>query len=577
MTELLDTEQQKILARVRGAVADLRTGVAGVPADADDAVTLKAALEQLDDFFLLVVVGEFNAGKSALINALLGASVLDQGVTPTTSSIQILRHSAQEGEPTGHGVRMVTHDAPFLRDIHLVDTPGTNAITREHELLTQRFVPRADLILFVTSADHPFTESEHQFMERIREWGKKVVIVINKADIVETAEDLDRIRTYVRESVQGLLHFAPELFPVSAKMALEAKAEGDDSLLAESRLPVLERFILDTLNDTERFRLKLLNPLGVGRRLTQKYSGVIADRLEVLDGDVTTVDEIRSMLAGFQRELGRGLELRLSEIDNLLHQFEKRGNDFFEETVRVGRLFDLVNRSRVRADFEQQVVGDLPREIEQTAERVIDWLVASDLQQWQDVREHLIRRQSEQSERMAGRLAGGFEYDRARLLDTVGASVQTTLEQHDQRAEAVRIASSVQGAVANAALLEVGAVGLGAIVSLLATSTAVDVTGILAAGLLATVGFFVLPRRRRQAKRELADRIGELRTQLSGALTKQFETETTTSVRRIEDAIAPYVQFVEGERVRLQERVDELAAIDRRVGALQSELGQPHG
>ena len=99
---------------------------------------------------------------------------------------------------------------------------------------------------------------------------------------------------------------------------------------------------------------------------------------------------------------------------------------------------------------------------------------------------------------------------------------------------------SVQGAVANAALLEVGAVGPGAIVSLLATSTAVDVTGILAAGLLAAVGFFVLPRSRRQAKRELSDRIGELRKQLSGALTTQFDTETVASVRRIEDAIAPY-------------------------------------
>ena len=434
MTELLDAEQQKTLGRVRGVVADLRTGLAGVPADEDDAGTLKAALEQLDDFFLLVVVGEFNAGKSALINALLGASVLEQGVTPTTAVIQILRHVAQAGEPAGHDVRMVTHEAPFLRDIHLVDTPGTNAITREHESLTQRFVPRADLILFVTSADRPFTESEHLFMERIREWGKKIVIVINKADILQTPEDLDRIRTYVRDSVQTLLHFAPELFPVSAKMALEAKVAGDDELLATSRLPALERFILDALNDTERFRLKLLNPLGVGHRLVEKYSGVIADRLRVLEGDVTTVEQIRSMLVGFQRELGRGLELRLSEIDNLLHRFEKRGNDFFEETVRVGRLFDLVNRSKVRSDFERQVVGDLPREIEQTVETVIDWLVNSDLQQWQDVRERLTRRQSEQSERMAGRLAGGFEYNRSHLLETVGASVQTTLEQHDQRA-----------------------------------------------------------------------------------------------------------------------------------------------
>ena len=130
---------------------------------------------------------------------------------------------------------MVTHEAPFLRDIHLVDTPGTTAITREHEALTQRFVPRADLILFVTSADRPFTESEHLFMERIREWGKKVVIVINKADILQTPEDLDRIQTYVRDSVQTLLHFAPKLFPVSAKVALEAKVAGDDELLATSR------------------------------------------------------------------------------------------------------------------------------------------------------------------------------------------------------------------------------------------------------------------------------------------------------------------------------------------------------
>lgn len=99
MTELLNTDQQKTLARVRSVVTDLRTGLAGVPANTDDAGTIKAALEQLDDFFLLVVVGEFNAGKSALINALLGASVLDQGVTPTTSSIQILRHTAQRGEP----------------------------------------------------------------------------------------------------------------------------------------------------------------------------------------------------------------------------------------------------------------------------------------------------------------------------------------------------------------------------------------------------------------------------------------------------------------------------------------------
>ena len=71
-----------------------------------------------------------------------------------------------------------------------MDTPGTNAVLREHEALTREFVPRSDLVLFVTSADRPFTESERAFLEAIRDWGKKIVVVVNKIDILETEDDL---------------------------------------------------------------------------------------------------------------------------------------------------------------------------------------------------------------------------------------------------------------------------------------------------------------------------------------------------------------------------------------------------
>ena len=80
-----------------------------------------------------------------------------------------------------------THPAPLLRDINIVDTPGTNAVLREHEELTRDFVPRADLVLFVTSADRPFTESERGFLEQIRAWGKKIVFIVNKIDILAGA------------------------------------------------------------------------------------------------------------------------------------------------------------------------------------------------------------------------------------------------------------------------------------------------------------------------------------------------------------------------------------------------------
>ena len=70
------------------------------------------------------------------------------------------------------------------------------------------------------------------------------------------------------------------------------------------------------------------------------------------------------------------------------------------------RLLDLLNRSKLRADFERDVIGDLARDIEKRVEGVIDWFVASDLQEWQEIRERLALRKTEHAERAAGRLAG---------------------------------------------------------------------------------------------------------------------------------------------------------------------------
>ena len=132
-----------------------------------------------------MVVGEFNSGKSAFINALVGESILQEGVTPTTSQIHLLRHGEAGAAAVADGAIRIVARAELLADVHIVDTPGTNAIIREHERLTTEFIPRADLVLFVTSADRPFTETGTVFLASIRGWGKKVVVIINKVDIPE--------------------------------------------------------------------------------------------------------------------------------------------------------------------------------------------------------------------------------------------------------------------------------------------------------------------------------------------------------------------------------------------------------
>ncbi|MFN2167627.1 MAG: dynamin family protein, partial [Anaerolineae bacterium] len=166
---ILDRKQSQLLKDEKVALERLQLALAGFEVTPEDQKTLQKSLQQLDELFLLVIVGEFNSGKSAFINALLGERFLPEGVTPTTAQISILHHGEVPGrEVEEDGILSVSYPAAFLREINIVDTPGTNAIIRRHEQLTQEFVPRSDLVIFITSTDRPFTESERAFMERIR-------------------------------------------------------------------------------------------------------------------------------------------------------------------------------------------------------------------------------------------------------------------------------------------------------------------------------------------------------------------------------------------------------------------------
>ena len=174
LTRVLDSRLDELLKTERRALVELRVALARLGASPEDQATLDRSVEQLDELFLLVVIGEFNAGKSAFINALVGHPVLEEGVTPTTSQITVLRHGEHDQRiVAGPRILHVTTPIDLLREIHIVDTPGTNAIIREHEVLTSEFVPRSDLVLFLTSADRPFTETERAFLERIRDWGRR--------------------------------------------------------------------------------------------------------------------------------------------------------------------------------------------------------------------------------------------------------------------------------------------------------------------------------------------------------------------------------------------------------------------
>lgn len=574
MQRILDKRQNEILVEERRLLGNLHATLVRCSASRDDQATLERSIRQLDELFLLVVVGEFNAGKSTFINALLGRQVLPDGVTPTTTRVHHLEFGDADGGYVGEdGIEVITAPVEMLEEVHIVDTPGTNALDRDHEAITSDFVPRADLVLFVTSADRPFTESERSFMNGIRDWGKKIVFIVNKVDILQSQDDLQQVLDYVRESGERSLGLTSEVFPVSAQQALTAKLRPkvDQTLLDHSGLTAVEEFLLETLDETERIKLKLRNPLGVARRLTETYGEATDGRLELLAEDVSTLDQVERQLDLYGQDMSREFRYRLTDVDNILHEFELRGMEFFDETLRLARAIDLLNKSKTKADFERQVIADAPQQIEKKVDEIIDWMVEAELRQWQGVSDSLSKRRVEHHDKLVGEI-GSFEYDRQQLLETVGRASQEAIDGYSRAAEIDRMAESVRAAVAGTAIIEVSALGLGAIITLMATTQVADVTGLMAAGTLALLGLFVLPARRKQAKKELRDKILELRDRLMRSLTGQFDREIERSRHRIEEAIAPYTRFVKSERQKLDELNAELAASKAAIGGLESAI-----
>ncbi len=574
LTKILDASQDALLAEERQALARLQMALVKFEAPGDQQAALARSIEQLDELFLLVIVGEFNAGKSAFINALVGTMVAQEGVTPTTAQINVLQYGeTHDRSVTSQGLHVVTAPAPILRDIRIVDTPGTNAIIREHEAITAGFVPRSDLVLFVTSADRPFTETERQFLEQIRGWGKKVVLVINKIDILGGTGEVEQVRTFVADSARALLGFSPEIFPVSARLALRAK-QGEPALWTASGFDALEQFIAATLDAPGRVQLKLLNPIGVGSAIAERHGAIVGDRLTLLADDFTTLDEVERQLGIYREDLLRDFDLRMADIDRILVDMEIRGRDYFDETIRIGRVMDLLNRSRIQQGFEQQVVADAPAQIERRVGELVDWLVAADLRQWQSVTQHLADRRRQYRDRIVGEDSGQFHYDRTRMIDAVTRESQRVVDSYDRKQEAQQIADNARNAVAAAAAAGATAVGLGTIVTIAATTAAADVTGILLASVAATVGFFILPARRRRAKEQMRTKIADVRARLSDALRSQFSTEIERSVDRIHESIAPYSRFIRAEADKLRAIETELSDIRTTLATLRTRLEQ---
>jgi vacuolar-type H+-ATPase subunit E/Vma4 len=268
----------------------------------------------------------------------------------------------------------------------------------------------------------------------------------------------------------------------------------------------------------------------------------------------------------------------MADIEKVLLAMNNRGMVYFDETLRLARVLDLVNTQRIQNELERKVVADTPYQVEQEVNGLIDWMVEKDLRQWQATLEYLDRHRAralDEQEKVIGQVGGPFEYNRRELLDSVGRAAKEVVRTYDREAEAKHLAEGVRDAVAGAAIVQVGAVGLGTILVVALHTALADFTGILAAGTLAVVGLLIIPTKRRRAKRDLDKKLEDLRQRLTEAMSEEFERELARSLRRLREAIAPYTRFVRAEQQKLTRIEGELSEIKAGLGQLRTQIQNP--
>jgi small GTP-binding protein len=573
LKRILDDDRGRLVQELRRKLGEVRVALVRADADEEQQKALGRAIGQLDDLFLLVVVGEFNAGKSAMINALLGERVLEEGVTPTTSRIQLLRYGADRTRTQrGGDYEELTLPIPLLRETCIVDTPGTNAVVRGHEALTREFVPRSDLVLFVTSADRPFTETERVFLESIRDWGKKVVVAVNKTDILEQPEDLRKVVEFVRDKLRELLGLRPEVFAVSARQAAKAKAAGMAPDERTTGFGALEAYLTRTLDDAERLRVKLQSPLGVAERVLDQTESAVKTRLGVVNEDEAALKEVEVLRVQQLADATRDLRLRLAEAERPFVELEKRGDAHLEQALRTTGTLRLLDASRTAKGYRQEVLAGLAAAVDRRAEGVVDAIVTGEGRLWPAVAERLERRRKAHGTRLDGPKLQAPVPDRSRLVQALGRDCHRALDGFDAAAESARL-GGVARIAALATLLLGGAALAAAGLALARASTGGAALPWLAAALaLGVAALLPLGLLRSSERRRFAQTAASVRQRFADALRSGFERELEASQQRVQDAVAPFSRHVRSEIERLRGQAFEVGARRRDVEALRAQI-----
>ena len=551
-----------------------------------------------DHPFLMVFVGPFSSGKSSLINALLGEKAfLPTGATPTTDHIHILRWAEETQKlNTGSEIETVFHPARLLNKVSLVDTPGLESVFDRHEETTRRFLHRSDVVFLVMLATQAMTASNLNYLQKLKTFGKKIIILINQSDLLSN-EEQKTVQDYVQEQSRERLGLDPEIWMVSAKQGIEANQNPtrDEGLWKKSGLDKIEHYVIDQLDDVERLRQKLHTPLQIMQNTHRQALDRVQENLSTLDHYRSVAENADKQITSQVNKLDRLVKDGQEEVDDKFDVAIFRGNaaihDIFQFSKALSSLWNGLtfgilqifrrsnNETYVKSAFFHYNVFEAITGLSDVLDKLASRFEAADMSDIDELVQYGQREVKSLPTDMQGKIIGNIQpplqYDRSILQNA-----RSQLEDLEDQAKILEV-SNVDSIVKNTLfylvvwefLIVVLLISVGNIWGILGKQQPILPFIVLLVILgLGVLGFALMPFRGRYVANSYQTRLLDIQKQYLQRFNVALQRQQEYSAELRQDSLAPLTQMIQAQVEVSKEQQQKLEAIEKPIRDLETDI-----
>ena len=537
--------------------------------------TLEGLLKDIREPLLFVVVGEVKAGKSSLLNALFGQEFAKVDVLPATDRVYIFRHGDEESA-VEVSPQLTERYQPieFLKNFNVVDTPGTNTMVPQHQTITESFIPRADLVLFVFSITNPWTQSAWALLDLVqKKWLKNIIFVIQQVDLRDASE-IEIIRRHLEDTALQKLGFTPPIFAVSARKALRAKTSGIDKerLWSEGGFGPLEDQITRTVTEGGARMLKLRSTLTTGNLILADFAEEIRGSFDLITRDEQHLERVTNFVQVRKEQTLRQVAGFLRGVERACRDCAEHGKKLIEDRLSFWKTWRLLwTRAQWQHDFQNEVETKLRETVQPQVENAVQ-LLETDLRSlWPQLQDTIEAQFASEGKTRVSKTIPDFARQRRELLQSIELTLVERIAGKSVEEQLSRtFAESASWLRWPAGLA--AASGLATILAAMISASVADVTGIVAISSAALGTFFAFTQRGRVLRayeKEMESKRGEL----IAAIEQQMEHAIDLFYKEISNAFQPLAAFCVTERKRyepLVQRAEELKGI---FSGLKQRLG----